>query len=73
MKSDKSGVSDWHTYTIIYKITNKDLLYRTHNYTQYSLINYKRKSEKEYICIYIHIYTYIYESLCCIPEANITL
>ena len=36
-------------YTI-YKIKNKDLLYRTGNYIQYPVITYNGKeSEKEYI------------------------
>ena len=39
-------------YTLMYirQITNKDVLYSTGNYTQYSVISYKGKeSEKEYI------------------------
>ena len=39
-------------HTIIYKITNEDLLYITGNCTQYFIITYKGKeSEKEYIPI----------------------
>ena len=45
-------------------VNNKDLLYRTGNYTQYLQITYNAKgSEKEYVymCthIYIHTHTYI--------------
>ena len=44
---DKSGVWDEHTYTTIYKTTNKDLLYSTRNSTQYSVITYIRKESKK--------------------------
>ena len=50
------------------KIVNKDLLYNTGNSTQYSVITYRGKeSEKEWICVCTN------ESLCGIPETNITL
>ena len=76
---DKSGASDYHKHTTIYKIDNQQyLLYSTGNSTQYSLITYMRKeTKKEWINIYIYIYTYIYiyitESLCSTPETNTTL
>ena len=39
-----------YTLPYIKQIINKDLLYRTGNYTQYFVITYKGKeSEKEYI------------------------
>ena len=52
-------------YTLLYlkQITNKDLLYRTRNSVQYSVITEIRKEfEKEHthVCIYIYIYTHIY-------------
>ena len=38
-------------------INNKVLLYSRGNYSQYSVINHNGKEyEKEYICVYIHIY-----------------
>ena len=38
----------------IRQITNKDLLYSSGNYTQYSVITYMRKeSEKESIYVYV--------------------
>ena len=53
-------------------INNKVLLYSTGNYIQYLVINHNgKKYEKEYI--YIIIYAYITESLCCIAEINKTL
>ena len=44
---------------------NKDLLYSTGNATQYSVITYMGKAMDT--CMQIT------ESLCCIPEANMTL
>ena len=35
---DKLGIWDGHVHTAILKITNKDLLYGTGNYAQYSVI-----------------------------------
>ena len=53
----------------IKQINKKFLLYSTGNYIQYPEINHNKKEyEKEYIYI-----IYITESLCCIPETNITL
>ena len=51
---DKSGVWDEHTYTTIYKTTNKDLLYSTGNSTQYSVMAYMEKKLKksEYMYMY---------------------
>ena len=43
-------------YTLLYtkQITNKDVLYRTENSTQYSVITYMGKeSEKEWIYVYV--------------------
>ena len=67
-------------YTLLYikYITNKDLLYSTENYNQYSVIIYKEKNLKYiYIHTHIHIYSHTYvcinESLCCTPETNTTL
>ena len=58
---DKLGVWDKHMHTTIYKITNKDLLYSTGNYTQYIVITCKGKeSEKEYVSVYIYIYMCVY-------------
>ena len=51
---------------------NKDLLYSTGNDIHYLIIMYNgKKSEKEYI--YINIYIYKTESLCCTPENNTTV
>ena len=52
-------------YTLLYlkQITNKDLLYRTRNSVQYSVITEIRKEfekEQTHVCIYIYIYTHIY-------------
>ena len=50
--------SDMHT--TIYKITNKDLLYSTGNYTQYFVITYKGKIWKcVYMCLYIYTHTHM--------------
>ena len=53
-------------YILLYikQITNKDLLYSTGNYTQYFVINYKRKESEKNM--------YKTESLCCTPETNTT-
>ena len=54
------------------KIVNKDLLYSTGNFTQYSVITYMGKeSEEEYI--HVCIYIYISKSLCYTPETNTAL
>ena len=51
---------------------NKDLLYSTGNDIHYLIIMYNgKKSEKEYI--YINIYIYKTESLCCTLENNTTV
>ena len=51
-------------YTLLYinirKITNKDLLYSSENYTQYFAITYEGEdSEKEYVgvCVFVHAHT----------------
>ena len=42
------------------KQTNKDLLSSTGNYIQHLIIMYKgKKSEKEYICVYMSVQNYI--------------
>ena len=52
---DKLEMWDQQIHTIIYKISNKDLLYSTENYIQYLVTTYNgEESDKEYI------YTYIY-------------
>jgi len=50
-------------------LVNRDLLYSTENYTQYSvMIHMGKESETEYdVCIYIT------ESLCCTAEMITTL
>ena len=54
-------------------------MYSTGNSTQYFTITYNGKESEKYIHIYIYIYIlfqryiYITESLCCTPEANLTL
>ena len=67
----------WLIYTTtIYKTDNQQgpTVYSTGNSTQYFVITYKRKeSEKEHIYVHICNYIYINESLCCIPETNMTL
>ena len=61
-------------HTTIYKINNKDVLYRTGNYIQYFVITHKGgKNLKSNLYIYIGLYVYINESLCCTPETNLTL
>ena len=61
-----------HLLPYIKYITNKDLLYSTGNYTEYFVTTYKvKESDKE--DIYLSIYLYISESLCCTPETNTTL
>ena len=57
-------------FTLLYikQITKKDLLYRTGNYIQYSVITFKEKEAEK-----IYIYIYKTESLCCTPETNTTL
>ena len=57
------------TYTLIYKIDNKELLYSTGNCTQYSIMAYMGKNLKKE-CLYCIGIT---DSFCCIPEINITL
>ena len=58
-RRDKLRVCYSHIHSTIYKIINKDLLYSTGDFTQYSVIIYKGKEfEKEWICIYIYIYIY---------------
>ena len=48
--------SDLNTLQYIKQLNNKDLLYSTGNYTQYSIITYNGKeSEKESICMYVCI------------------
>ena len=57
-------------------INNKILLYSTGNYIQYPVIKCKGKEyKKDVLCIYIyiHIHSYISESLCCTAEINTTL
>ena len=66
-------------------ITNKNLLGSTENSTQYSAMTYMTKeskkewiyiyveSKKEWIYIYVCVCIYIYDSLCCTAETNITL
>ena len=49
--------SDLNTLQYIKQLNNKDLLYSTGNYTQYSIITYNGKeSEKESICMYVCMY-----------------
>ena len=57
------------------KITNKDLLYNTGNYTQSSVIIYKGKILKKnrYIQRDIDIDVCITNALCWTPEINMTL
>lgn len=58
-------------YTLLHKkqIVNKDLLYAQELYMQYSVITYKRgESGKE-----MNMFTCLRESLCCMPEATVTL
>ena len=43
------------------------------NYTQYFIITHKGKESEKNIYIYIHVHVVVVESLCCIPETNITL
>ena len=68
-------------YTLLYTkyIINKDLLYRTGNSTQYSVITYMGKESANgciYVYIHIYIYTHIYiniyitESPCCTLETE---
>ena len=61
--------TDIHTLLYIKQITNKNLLYRTGNSTQYSVMLYP---EKEFFKKRGHIYTCITDSLGCTPETNIT-
>ena len=64
-----------NTYTLLYikQMTNKDLLYNTGNYTQYSVITYMGKNLKKNGYMYIYINLCITDSLCCTPENNTTL
>ena len=57
-KGERGGEINWEIgidiYTLLYikQINNKDLLYSTGNYTQYSVMTYKGKeSEKQHIYI----------------------
>ena len=53
MGSQRVNTTERLTLLYIRQITNKDLLYRTGNSTQYSLITYTRKlSKKEYMLMY---------------------
>ena len=61
---DKLGVWDWHIYTAISKITNKDILYSTGKSAQYYVISWIWKRIDKHICIT--------ESLCT-PETNTIL
>ena len=50
-----------YIHVAIYNTDNKDLLNSTGNRTQYLVVNCSgKKSEKEYIHAYIHIYQSIY-------------
>ena len=68
---DRLGVWDWHVYTVIFKTTNKDLLYSTGNSTQYSVITKWEKNLKKRIDINTRICTT--ESLCSAPKTNTTI
>ena len=59
------GLAYTHYY-ILKKITNKDLLYSTGNYTQYFVITYKGKESEKNTCIC----RCITDSLCCTPGTN---
>ena len=61
-------------YALLYiqQIANKDLPYRTGNYTQYFVITYKGK-ESEKASIYLSIWICITESLGYTLETNATL
>ena len=48
----KLGSWDWHIYTTIYKIGNKDLLRSTEKSNHYCVITYMGKgSENKWICV----------------------
>ena len=48
---------------IMYRISNKVLLYITGNYIQYPVINHNGK-EYIYVCVCVYIYIYIYIYIC---------
>ena len=59
-------------YLYIGWINNKVLLYSTGNYIQYPVTNHNGK-EYMCVCVYVSMYVYITESLCCTAEINKTL
>ena len=50
---DKFEVCDYHIYTTIYKIINKDLLYSTKNSAQCSVITHMGKNLKKNRYLYM--------------------
>ena len=56
---DKLGSWDKHIHTTIYKTNEKDLPRNTEKYIRDIVTTYTRKeSEKEYMCMYTHMYIY---------------
>ena len=64
-------MGDWdrHIHTTIYRTDSKNLLYRTGNSTQFSVMAFKGKALKKRVGVCVCTT----DSLCCTPETNIAL